>query len=226
MPSGNDGRIGLTTGRAPSTHILKTPIERLDDTVANEALCPAIGRALGIDAVTATPRRVAGREFLLVERYDRRVEDGTVRRLHQEDFCQALGIPAARKYQGQGGPSLADGFALLRRATAVPAQEVLKLLDQIALGLLVANHDAHGKNSSLLYLPGTADAVLAPAYDVLSTFAYRRSHNLSRKMAMSIGGEYRPDDLQPRHLNRLLAEAGLGPAAARRRLLSHAEAAP
>lgn len=223
---GDDGRIGLTTGRAPSTHILKTPIERLDDTVVNEALCPAIGRALGIDAVTATPRRVAGREFLLVERYDRHAVDGAVRRLHQEDFCQALGIPAARKYQSQGGPSLADGFALLRRATGVPAQEVLKLLDQIALGLLVANHDAHGKNYSLLYLPGAGGAVLAPAYDVLSTFAYRRSHNLSRKLAMGIGGEYRPEDLRPRHLDRLLGDAGLGAAAARRRLRALATAAP
>lgn len=149
-----------------------------------------------------------------------------MRRLHQEDFCQALGIPAARKYQSEGGPSLDDGFALLRRAATVPAPEVLKLLDQIALGLLVGNHDAHGKNYSLLYVPGTADAVLAPAYDVLSTFAYHRSHDLSRKLAMSIGGEYRPEYLRPRHLDRLLGEAGLGAAAARRRLRAHAAAAP
>jgi serine/threonine-protein kinase HipA len=223
---GDDGRIGLTTGQAPSTHILKTPIARLDGTVANEALCPAIGRALGIATVTATPRRAGDREFLLVERYDRHTVDGAVHRLHQEDFCQALGIPAERKYQAQGGPSLADAFALVRRATGVPAREVLALLDQLALSLLVGNHDAHGKNYSLLYLPGAAGAVLAPAYDVLSTFAYHRSHNLSRKQAMSIGGEYRPEYLQPRHLDRLLADAGLGVAAARRRLRGHAAAAP
>ena len=69
---GADGRIGLTKGRTPSTHILKTPIARLEHTVVNEAFCLAIGRALGVDAVTATPRRVGDREFLLVERYDRR----------------------------------------------------------------------------------------------------------------------------------------------------------
>jgi serine/threonine-protein kinase HipA len=160
---GDDGRIGITKGRAPSTHILKTPIERLDDTVANEALSLAIGRELGIDAVTATPHRVAEREFLLVERYDRTSAGGVVRRLHQEDFCQALGIPVARKYQAEGGPSLADSFALLRSATAIPAQEVLKLLDFTALSFLVGNHDAHGKNFSLLYLPDTSRAVLAPA---------------------------------------------------------------
>lgn len=223
---GEDGRIGLTKGQTPSTHILKTPIARFDDTVANEAFTLALGRALGIATATATPRRVDGREFLLVERYDRRRQDGAIRRLHQEDFCQALGISPARKYQSEGGPSLGDCFALLRTASAVPAPEVLKLLDSIALSFLVGNHDAHGKNYSLLHLPETASAVLAPAYDVVSTVAYRKSHNLTRKMAMSIGGEYRPDYLEPRHLDRLLDDAGLGAAAARRRLRLHATVAP
>jgi serine/threonine-protein kinase HipA len=224
---GAGGRIGLTKGQTPSTHILKTPIARLDDTVANEAFCLALGRAMGIDAATAAPHRVGTREFLLVERYDRRSDDhDNVTRLHQEDFCQALGVPAQRKYQAEGGPSLADCFALLRTAAAVPAREIVRLLDHLALSFLVGNHDAHGKNHSLLYLPKTADAVLAPAYDVLSIFAYHRKHNLSRKMAMAIGGEYRPEYLRSRHLARMLDETGLGAAAARRRLLGHASAVP
>jgi len=222
----DDGRIGLTKGQTPSTHILKTAIDRLDGTVANEAFCPAIGRALKIDIAPATPHRVAGREFLLVERYDRRLSRGATLRLHQEDFCQALGIPSRRKYQAEGGPSLVDCFALLRSATAVPAQQIMKLVDDVALSFLVGNHDAHGKNYSLLYLPETSSAVLAPAYDLLSTFAYHKSHNLTRKLAMSIGGEYRPDYLRPRHLDRLLQDAGLGAPAARRRLRAHADAAP
>lgn len=219
---GDGGRIGITKGRAPSTHILKTPIARLDGTVINEAFSLAIGRELGIDVVAAMPHRVADHEFLLVERYDRRPAEEATRRLHQEDFCQALGIPVTRKYQAEGGPSLPDCFALLRGATAVPAREVLKLLDFMALSFLVGNHDAHGKNYSLLYLPETARAILAPAYDIVSTFAYHKSHNLTRKMAMAIGGEYRPDYVRPRHLDRLLDDAGLGAAAARRRLRGHA----
>ena len=223
---GAEGRIGLTKGRTPSTHILKTPIVHLDGTVFNEALCPAIGRLLGIETVTAEPCRVAGRDFLLVERYDRvRTKDG-VRRSHQEDFCQALGVPARRKYQSEGGPGLADCFALLRRAVAVPAREALKLVDFVALSFLVGNHDAHGKNYSLLYLPDSAKAVLSPAYDVLSTIAYEKTRPMSRKMAMSIGGEYRPDYVRARHLDRLLGEAGLGAAATRRRLRGVAQSAP
>ncbi len=222
----DDGRVGLTKGRTPSTHILKIPIPRLYDTVLNEALCPAVGRLLGIDTVAAMPYRVAGREFLLVERYDRERVDGRVRRLHQEDFCQALGIPSQRKYQNEGGPGLVDCFALLRRAVDVPASDVLRLVDFVALNFLVGNHDAHGKNFSLLYLPSSSNAVLAPAYDVLSSTVYGKIQQMSRKMAMSIGGEYRPDYVRARHLDRMLGDAGLGVAAARRRLRGLATRAP
>ena len=223
---GADGRIGLTKGRTPSTHILKIPIARLDDTVANEALSLAIGTRLGIATVTAVPHRAGGREFLLVERYDRQVADAGTRRLHQEDFCQALGIVAQRKYEQEGGPGLGDLFAMLRRAVAVPARDAPQLLDYIALSFLVGNHDAHGKNYSLLYAPRTHQATLAPAYDVVSTVAYRRVRPMSRKMAMRIGGEYRPEYVRSRHLDRLIAEAGLGAAAARRRLRTLARDAP
>jgi serine/threonine-protein kinase HipA len=169
---------------------------------------------------------VGDREFLLVARYDRTGAVPAVRRLHQEDFCQALGVPPDRKYQSEGGPGLQDSFALLGRAADVPAREAVRLLDQVALDFLVGNHDAHGKNLSLLYLPGTVGAVLAPAYDVRSTIAYEKVRRMSRKMAMSIGGEYRADYVRGRHLDRLLREANLGRAAARRRLRRLASDAP
>lgn len=220
------GRIGLTRGRTPSTHILKTPIVALRDTVANEAMCPLIGRVLGIETVEALPRRVGEREFLLVTRYDREQTSAGTRRLHQEDFCQALAVPSGRKYQSEGGPSLADCFALLRRATSVPANQTIAFLDHVFLSFLVGNHDAHGKNFSLLYRPSQPTTVLAPAYDLLSTVAYSRWRTMSRKMAMSIGGEYRADYVRDRHLDRMLKEAGLGVAPARRRLRTLAEEAP
>jgi hypothetical protein len=78
----------------------------------------------------------------------------------------------------------------------------------------------------LLYLPGATGAVIAPAYDIISTYAYHKSHGLTRKMAMKIGGQYKPEYLERRHLDRLLGDAGLGAAAARRRLRGHALAAP
>jgi serine/threonine-protein kinase HipA len=220
------GRIGLTKGRTPSTHILKTPITTLRDTVANEAMCPMIGLALGIQTIDATPRRVGNHEFLLVKRYDRAQTPAGARRLHQEDFCQALAVPPGRKYQAEGGPSLADCFALLRRATSVPATETIGFLDYVFLSFLIGNHDAHGKNYSLLYLPSQPTTALAPAYDLLSTVAYSRWRKMSRKMAMSIGGEYRADYVRRRHLERMLGQAELGAAQTRRRLRRLAEQAP
>jgi len=49
-------------------------------------------------------RSISDKRFLLIERYDRQIgEDGKTMRLHQEDFCQALGVA---KYEEHGGPSL------------------------------------------------------------------------------------------------------------------------
>ena len=219
-----DGRVGVTSGRTPSTHILKTPITRLDGTVANEAFCLRLGKVLGVPVVEAEPRRAGHTECLLVERYDRETAGGETRRLHQEDFCQALGVEPERKYQAEGGPGLTECFDLVKRATTAPARPTLAMLDAVAFNFVVGNNDAHGKNFSLLYGP---DAVtLAPFYDILSTVAYNRVHNLTRKTAMKVGGEYRPDRLRDRHWDRFFDEAGLGPGPSRRRLRQLSSAAP
>lgn len=217
----SSGRIGLTSGRTPSTHILKMPIARFPGTVVNEAFCLAFGYRLGVPTVEAWPRRAGDHAYLLVGRYDRLHRADGVERLHQEDFCQALGVPSERKYEVEGGPSLADCFALVRRATSVPAKHTLMLLDAVGLNFLVGNHDAHGKNFSLRRSRERTE--LAPFYDILSTVAYS---GLARKAAMGIGGERRPDYVGRRHLDRLCATAGLGGAAARRRLLAMAREAP
>jgi serine/threonine-protein kinase HipA len=215
---GLDGRIGLTKGNTPSTHIIKTPIDRLPDTVANEAFCLAVGRELGIPTVRAEPRTISGLQFLLVERYDRRGVEPDVERLHQEDFCQALGVPTDRKYQSEGGPGFVECFDLIRDATVVPARDAIELLDYVGLSYIVGNHDAHGKNYSLLYRPEDSRASLAPAYDILSTVVYRSVQPMSRKMAMKIGTEYRPDWVRSRHIDAMLEGAGLGIPPSRRRL--------
>jgi serine/threonine-protein kinase HipA len=209
-----DERIGIPLGRTPSTHIVKTPIARFDDTVTNEAFCLALARALGLPTAFAEVREAAGREFLLVERYDRRHGDGGVARIHQEDFCQALGIPPQLKYESEGGPGLGDSFDLLRRASVERATDLLALVDAVTLNYLIGNHDAHGKNFSLLLADGGPR--LAPLYDLVSTAVYP---GLDRKLAMAIGGERRPEYVRRRHVERFSDEARLGAAAVRRRML-------
>ena len=209
---GND--ISLPLGGAPSTHILKPAVERFAGVVFNEAFCMRLAAVSGLPAAKVEPRIVEDIEYLLVERYDRvhqKNAEGatTLDRLHQEDFCQAQGIVSETKYQKEGGPSLKQCFALLRDVSSAPVIDLSRLLDAVIYNYLVGNNDAHGKNFSLLYHgAGTTNQEirLAPLYDVVSTTYYP---DLSKGMAMKIGGEYSSDKVTPKDFEQLAEEAGL-----------------
>ncbi len=221
--------ISLPLGGAPSTHILKPTVERFAGVVFNEAFCMKLAEASGLPAAKVETRSVEGIEYLLVERYDRthRQNPGgppSLERLHQEDFCQAQGIVSETKYQKEGGPSLKQCFALLREVSSAPVIDLSRLLDAVIYNFLVGNNDAHGKNFSLLYHGvGTAnqEIKLAPLYDVVSTSYYPE---LSRDMAMKIGGEYSSDKVTPKDFEQLAEEAGLAKPIVRNRLSELAEA--
>lgn len=217
-----DGSWALPLGGAPSSHVLKTEIAPFPDTVVNEAFCLELSRRAGIPAARSGVERIGTHEVLVVERYDReRTTDGVLRRLHQEDVCQALGVAPEDKYEVDGGPSLSQIFDLLTRVARRPAPDRLRFLDAVAFDLLVGNHDAHGKNFSLLT---TARGIeLAPRYDVLSTAVYPE---LSDRLAMKIGRQDRPDRLFRRHFERLAADAGLAVPQALRRLADLASRLP
>lgn len=208
--------------KPPSTHILKPAIPGVAGSVFNEGFCLALARALKLDVANAALHGPPDHTYLLVERYDRqRTPTGQLVRLHQEDFCQALGLPPETKYQNEGGPGLAQAFALLRRATRPSALHVLKLLDFVIFNTLVGNHDAHSKNFSLLYTPH--GAVLAPLSDVLSTAVYPQ---LTDKMAMKIGSKYKFSELEARHWAQFAVDAGLTPALVKKRILDIARRLP
>ena len=221
--------ISLPLGGAPSTHILKPGGKRFEGVVANEALCMRLAAAIGIPAAKVEARTVAGMEYLLVERYDRiyRAEPGqypVLDRLHQEDFCQALGIASEMKYQKEGGPSLKQCFALLREVSSTPVIDLSRLLDAVIFNYLVGNNDAHGKNFSLLYRGIATDDVqvsLSPLYDSLSTVYYPE---ISRTMAMKLGGEYSSEKVTPRNFEQFAEEAGLARPMVRRRVIEVIEA--
>lgn len=221
-------RIGLPLFGAPSSHILKPAIARVAGSVFNEGFCMALSGALKLDVAKAKIHRVGDHHYLLVERYDRQhaaegqpVQTQLQRRLHQEDFCQALGVAPETKYQNEGGPDLAQAFELLRRATRPSAPQILKLLDVVVFNALIGNHDAHAKNFSLLYT--SSGAVLAPQYDELSTAVYP---NLTDKMAMKIGGKYKFAEVQARHWEQFALDAGLSPAQVKKRILEIAKRLP
>jgi len=217
-------RVGLPLNGSPSTHILKPAIAGVDGSVFNEAFCMALAEAFKLDVARTQIRAIADgpqqRHYLLVQRYDRPTDSPGLR-LHQEDFCQALGIVSEHKYQNEGGPGLAQGFALLRSATRPSAPHTLKLLDYVVFNALIGNHDAHGKNFSLLYTP--AGAVLTPLYDALCTAVYP---SLTDKMAMKIGGKYKFSEVMARHWEQFALDAALSPAQVKKRILDIARRLP
>ncbi len=209
-----DGAVALPAPGQPTTHILKPPIARFTATTENEAFVMRLAAAIGLDVAPVEARVVRDRPYLLVERYDRAVgTSGQVRRIHQEDFCQALGVPPETKYASEGGPTFKDCFELLRRIAERPAVDVLKLLDAVIFNAIAGNADAHGKNFSILY--SDEGPRLAPLYDLLATVAYPE---LSPKFAMKIGKRSTLAELDARGWGAFAADAGLGLPLIRRRV--------
>ena len=217
-----NGHIGLPKQNTPSSHILKPAISAVEGSVYNEGLCMALAMRLKLSVASTSIRRVADRVYLLVERYDRlRQPDGSLQRLHQEDFCQALGVAPEYKYQNEGGPDLTQCFDLIRKATRPSAPQVLRLLDYVIFNALIGNHDAHAKNFSLIYT--RRGTVLAPLYDTLSTAVYA---NLTDKMAMKIGSKYKFTEVQKQHWEQFAQAAGLSPVQVKKRILTLASLLP
>lgn len=205
----DDGRMALpTNSAAPTTHILKPEPKRFPGLVDNETFCMALARACELPVAQITKAQTAaGAQFLIVERYDRDLTADPIRRLHQEDFCQALGLPADKKYQQEGGPTIAQSAELLRYCTPIPAQELPRLIRAVAFNWIVGNCDAHGKNYSLLYDRGAP--TLAPLYDIVSTVVYPK---LTTRLAMSIGGARDLEEVDDRSWVKLAGGAGYRPA--------------
>jgi serine/threonine-protein kinase HipA len=165
-----DGKWGRPVDGTPSTHILKPEIASLPNTVENEAFCMRLAKHLGLMAASIETTQVDGRKLIIVERYDRIIlDDGSVQRLHQEDFCQATGISPDKKYEEDGGPPLTRIVEILQ--SIAPTADIEALLRAVVLNVLIGNGDAHAKNFSLLHHPsGTLG--LAPLYDLMSTLYY------------------------------------------------------
>jgi serine/threonine-protein kinase HipA len=191
-----DGAWGRPVDGTPSTHILKPEIQGYPHTVENEAFCMRLAKNLDLPVADIETGVAAGRKLLVVSRYDRVVDrDGAVRRIHQEDLCQATGTPPVRKYQEDGGPSLLEFAAMLG---ATDPDSLPTLLAATTLNVAIGNGDAHAKNFSLLHDRSGA-LRLAPLYDLLSTFIYG-----DKRLAMYIDSVQRTDRVT---LERLLNEA-------------------
>ncbi len=200
-----DGAALPINSAAPTTHILKPEPQAFPGLVDNEWYCMTLAAAAGL-RVAAVRKEISVSDlpYLVVERYDRDQMADPIRRLHQEDFCQALGVPSAFKYQAEGGPGVRDAITLLREATATPVIELPRFWEALAFNWLIGNCDAHGKNFSLLYDVGAP--TLAPLYDLVSTVAYP---DLVTRLAMSIDGATQIADVGDQAWSELAAQVGV-----------------
>lgn len=191
----------------PTTHILKPEPQRFPGLVANEFFCMRLAAAAGLEVAEVDRAETAsGLPYLIVTRYDRDLTQEPVRRLHQEDLCQALGKPYFEKYQAEGGPGVIDAMALIDEASTAPARDRPQLWLALAFNVLIGNCDAHGKNYSLLY--DSRAPRLAPLYDLVSTAAY---DELTQRLAMSIDGAKSLEDVNHAAWQRLAIEIRFAP---------------
>jgi len=180
-------RWGEPWGTTPSTYILKPSMRDLTDQAINEHLCLAAARHCGLVAARTEALRVRGHSAVSVERYDRVLtDDGTVARVHQEDFHQACGKPDQPIYQDEygGGHSVARLARLLADHSIDRDADRQRFFDALAYNWIVCNTDAHAKNYSLLIGPRGA-ARLAPLYDIWSYMPYDAEYIRSHTLAMS-----------------------------------------
>jgi serine/threonine-protein kinase HipA len=203
-----NGRWGVPSGRVPTTHILKPPTGDLDGHVENEHFCLELARALGLPVVDSRIVHFEEEVAIVVERYDRIRTVAGLRRVHQEDMCQALAIPPTRKYQNEGGPGIREIVEVLTTNSTSAAEDVATFLDSISFNWLIAGTDAHAKNYALL-IGAEGRIRLAPLYDVASVLPYADIDIEKAKLSMKLGGEYRLRYISLHHWRKLAKELRL-----------------
>ena len=190
----------------PTTHIIKITNKRFPDLLKNELFCMRLAQIMRLDVPNAALKTSKEHLYLEIERFDRQIKKGIVRRIHQEDFCQALGIVSTKKYQTGGGANLKDCYNIIEKFSENQFIDVTRFIEWIIFNYLIGNTDAHAKNVSLLH---TETGIrLAPFYDLLSTEVYPEKL-IDHTMAMLINGKGKYDSLRPKDFAALFGQLGL-----------------
>jgi serine/threonine-protein kinase HipA len=182
-------RWGVPSGRMPTSHILKPPIPGFNGIVENEHLCQDIAARCGLAAARSFVLEL-DESVIVVERFDRLPHPDPariLRRVHQEDMCQALQKLPSEKYQESRGPGIETIVRLLRAVSTAGTEDVWRFLDANIFNYLIGGTDAHAKNYSLLF--GANQQVrLSPLYDISTQLPYQ--DKISQRLAMKIGRFY------------------------------------
>ncbi len=188
---------GRATGSTPTTHIVKVGTPGLAAQAAVEHFSLRVAHHLGLEVAASTLVPIDGESVIVVERFDRNRKDGRLVRLHQEDFCQALGRDPRKRYHAEGAPRAAEIARVLWQNTTEPSADVRRFASALVLQLLIGGTDAHARNYSIQHLDGGSR--LAPLYDVATVLPYLPSGR-SPRLAMAIGGETASSQITGEHL--------------------------
>lgn len=217
----NEGRFYLTSGIAPSSHILKPQSPYFEDMVQNEYFCMMLADVIQLPVPKSFILKGKRRIAYIVERYDRiKGRDAIIERLHQEDLCQVLGCMPDQKYENEGGPGLSACCQVIEMYSSQPILDKQALVKWVIFNYFIGNADAHGKNLSLIREIG-GKIRLAPFYDFISTRVYPE---VSEKMAMKLGKETRFDWIMERHWQQMADQLDLKFAYLKKLLREAAEA--
>jgi len=221
------GGWAVPHGATPTTHIVKaTRSDPYPHEAVVEHLTQAVASRIGLPAARSSVAVYDGVEVIVVERFDRAA--GGALRIHQEDMCQALGLPPNMKYQRDGGPGPGDIAGVLREhGSPGDPGDVERFCDYLLYQWISASTDGHAKNYGLL-LPGSGIVRLAPLYDTASWLPYsggQPARNI--RLAMKIGKDYRlSSGDRASGMRRTADRLGLDPASVAERAAELAAAVP
>lgn len=209
----------LPKGGAPSTHILKFEVQGYSHIPVYEYFLTALAKTIHLPVVQCVLKKIDEHYFLLIERYDRILQNKKITRLHQEDFCQALSVSYAKKYEQDGGPTFLDCYTLIKTVSTQSLVDAENTLKWLIFNVLAGNSDAHAKNVALLY-DEKQQIKLAPFYDLVCTRAIKR---IDANLAMSVGGQFNPDLLTLKHWIQFVKICDVGESYFKKLLLQLAE---
>ena len=162
----------------------------------------SLGRACGLVTAESRVVEVAGRDVLLVKRFDREKTEAGYRRARMVSALTLL--RAEDTYQSRDKWSYVLLAEELRRVCAQPRQSTSELFRRMCFNALISNVDDHPRNHAVL--ARAADWSLSPAYDLTPAVPVSLER---RDLAMACGdaGRYANADNLLSQSARFLLEA-------------------